>query len=106
MAISELGNSIPVMDLCTGEEEECATYDKHCIANLTQAWEMRCAKETVELTNLQPKQKQVHYKHYYHQRVIMNQEHLKQTSDTKLLSHYMNQVMKVLICSIETMELL
>ena len=47
MAIAELRNSIPVVDLCTGEKEERATYVKRRIAKLTQAREMRCAKETV-----------------------------------------------------------
>ena len=47
MAIAELRNSIPVVDLCTDEEKERATYVKRRIANLTQAREMRCAKETV-----------------------------------------------------------
>ena len=48
MAIAELRNSIPVVDLCTGEEEERATYVKRRIANLTQARKKRCAKETVQ----------------------------------------------------------
>lgn len=47
IAIAELRNSIPVVDLCTGEEEERATYVKHHIAILTQAREMRRPKETV-----------------------------------------------------------
>ena len=51
MAIAELRNSIPVVDWCTGEEEERATYVKRRIANLTQARETRCAKETVQADN-------------------------------------------------------